>query len=544
MWGRLDGRRVWGREGARLLGLGLVALVALAPAACGGGDGGAGGSSRPVVVGVRADFSGLNPLTNSSIDTDQILKYGLFTPLIRYNDAFEPEPWLAERWELEGDTAVTFTLRDDVTWHDGEPVTAADVKFTFDRAKAPETGSLIGAVYLGRVASAEVLDAHTIRFAFTEPHAQALEDFWWAPVPEHLLGDVAPSQLANAPYNRAPVGSGPFRFGEWRANDRLMLVPNEAFPEALGGPAASRVVFRVVPEPATLLTELLTGGVQVDNAVEPDQTAAVEDAASLTLHSYPGNTFYYLGWNTQRRPFDQAAVRRAMTVAINRREIIDALLEGYGSMATSTIPPWHPYAPDVEPMRHDPGRARALLTGAGWVDRDGDGIREDTAGTPLSFTLMTSERPLNRAIVEVVQNQLAVVGVDVEIRVLEFQTMLSLHRARDFDAVLSNWVLDNFQVAAAPYALFHSSQAAVEGGANRSSVRSPRLDSLIEAGAAATDPAEARAIWRDFTLELQEEQPFTFMFWLDELAASSDAVAGVAMDQRGEFRTLPEWRRR
>ena len=122
--------------------------------------------------------------------------------------------------------------------------------------------------------------------------------------------------------------------------------------------------------------------------------------------------------------------------------------------------------------------------------------------------------------------------------------MLSAHRSRDFDAVLSNWVLDNFQVAAAPYALFHSSQADIDGSANRSGVRSPRLDSLIEAGAAATDPDEAREIWRDFAVALQREQPFTFMFWLDELAASSDAVAGVAMDQRGEFRTLPEWRRR
>ncbi len=534
----------WRERGARAVARMLVVLaagMALTSAACGGE--GAGGPG-PVVVGVRADFSGLNPVTNSSIDTDQILKYGLFTPLIRYNDAFEPEPYLAESWELDGDTAVTFTLRDDVTWHDGEPVTAGDVKFTFDLAKTPATGSLIGSVYLGRVASAEVIDSHTIRFDFTEPHAQALEDFWWAPVPEHLLRDVDPAQLANAPYNRAPVGSGPFRFGEWRANDRLVLVPNESFPAALGGPAASRVVFRVVPEPATLLTELLTGGVQVDNAVEPDQTAQIEDAASLTLHSYPGNTFYYLGWNNQRPPFDQVAVRRAMTVAINRRELIDALLGGYGSMATSTIPPWHPYAPDVPPLRHDPERARALLTGAGWIDRDGDGIREDTAGTPLQFTIMTSERPLNRAIVEVVQNQLAAVGARVEIRVLEFQTMLSLHRARDFDAVLSNWVLDNFQVAAAPYALFHSSQAAVDGSANRSGVRSPRLDSLIEAGAAATDPDSARAIWRSFTVALQEEQPFTFMFWLDELAASSDAVAGVAMDQRGEFRTLAEWRRR
>lgn len=530
--------------GRRVLGAWLTAWLAAGALAC-GGNGGTGGGSGTVVVGVRSDFSGLNPVTNSSIDTDQVIKYGLFTPLIRYNAAFEPEPWLAERWELHEDTAVTFTLRTDVSWHDGEPVTAEDVKFTFDLAKTPETGSLIGSVYLGQVASAEVVDPRTITFRFERPHAQALEDFWWAPVPEHLLKDVEPTELANTPYNRAPVGSGPLRFGEWRANDRLVLVRNDAFPEGLGGPAdAARVVFRVVPEPATLLTELLTGGVQVDIAVEPDQTPQIARGTGLTLHSFPGNTLYYLGWNNQRAPFDDVAVRRAMTMAIDRQEIVDALLAGYGSRATSTIPPWHPFHPDLAPLAHDPEEARALLEHAGWRDRDGDGVRENETGRPLSFAIMTSERPLNRAVVEVVQSQLAAVGAAAELRVLEFQTMLSLHRGRDFDAVLSNWVLDNFQMAAAPFALFHSSQAEIAGSANRSGVRSPRLDSLIEAGAAATDRAEARAIWREFTVAVQEEQPFTFMFWLDELAASTDGVAGVAMDQRGEFRTLAEWRRR
>ena len=439
---------------------------------------------------------------------------------------------------------MTFTLRDDILWHDGEPVTAEDVAFTFELAKTPETGSLIGGVYLSQVASAEVADRRTITFRFTRPHAQALEDFWWAPLPAHLLRDIPPSELVNADYNRAPVGSGPFRFGEWRANDRLVLVPNDAFPAALGGPAASRVVFRIIPEPATLLTELLTGGVHVDIAVEPDQTPRIGAADGLTLHSYPGNTLYYLGWNNQRRPFDDATVRRAMTLAIDRQELVDALLAGYGTTAIGTVPPWHPYAPGLEPLPHDPDRARTLLTDAGWRDRDGDGVREDATGAPLSFSIMTSERPLNRSIVEVVQNRLAAVGADVTIEVLEFQTMLSQHRARTFDAVLSNWVLDNFQVAAAPFALFHSSQAEIDGSANRSGVRSAELDRLIEAGAAATDPEAAAAIWLEFTETLQDEQPFTFMFWLDELAASTDAVTGVEMDQRGEFRTLPEWRRR
>ncbi|HSH44766.1 MAG TPA: ABC transporter substrate-binding protein [Longimicrobiales bacterium] len=517
----------------------LAGVVALG--GCGGDGGTGGGGGGTVVVGMRSDFSGLNPVTNSSLDTDQILKYGLYTPLIQYDDDLNPAPYLAESWELHGDTAVTFTLREDVRWHDGEPVTAEDVKFTFDLAKTPETGSLIGSAYLGSVESAEVLDPRTIRFTFTEPHAQALEDFWWAPVPQHLLEETDPAGMANAPFNRQPVGSGPFRFGEWRSNDRLVLVRNDSFPEGLGGPpAADRIVFRVIPEPATLLTELITGGVHVDIPLEPDQTPRVEGTDNLRLHSYPGNTLFYLGWNNQRAPFDQAEVRRAMTMGIDRQEIIDALLSGYGRPATSTIPPWHPLDPGVDPLAYDPEVAQQLLESAGWTDQDGDGVRERN-GQRLEFSILTSERPLNRAIVEVLQEQLRGIGAAARVEVLEFQTMLSQHRNRDFDAVLSNWVLDNFQMASAPYALFHSSQAEVEQSANRSGVRNAELDALIEAGAAATDPEEARATWREFTELLHQEQPFTFMFWLDELAASSEAVSGVEMDQRGEFRTMAEW---
>jgi peptide/nickel transport system substrate-binding protein len=528
----------------RLLGLRTVRRVvlvfgALVLTACPGPD-----RERPggtVIIGMRTDFGGLNPVTNTSLTTDHVMKFGLFTPLLQYDEALEPAPHLAESWEMHGDTAVTFTLRDDVRWHDGRPVTAHDVKFTFDMAKMPETASLLASAYLAPVAEAEVLDERTIRFRFEYPHAQALEDFWWPPVPRHLLEGVPPAQLANAPFNRNPIGSGPFRFREWRANERVVLEANPDYPEGLGGPpAAQRVVFRIIPEAATRLTELLTGGIHIQLNVEPDQVQRVEQTAATRVHSAPGTTLFYLGWNNQREPFTDARVRRAMTLAIDRQQIIDALLRGQARPATSTVPPWHPYAPAIDPLPHDPDGARRLLDEAGW--REGpDGMRQGPDGQPLRFRLMTSERALNRAIVEVVQAQLRRVGATIQIEVLEFQTMLAQHRSREFDAVLSNWVLDNFQMASAPRSLFHSAEADIEGSANRSGVRSPRLDRLIEAGAVATDPGQARRVWREFTETLQEEQPFTFMFWMDDISGTRDGVSGYSTDERSEFVSMREW---
>jgi peptide/nickel transport system substrate-binding protein len=301
------------------------------------------------------------------------------------------------------------------------------------------------------------------------------------------------------------------------------------------------VVLRVVPEASTLLTELITGNVDVDIPLTPDQTGPIEKSADLRLLSFPGRTVYYIGWNNERPPFDDPAVRLALARGINRQEIIDALLHGQGEIATSTIPPSHPLFPkEVAALSFDPAGANAALERAGWVDGNGDGVREQ-GGRALRFTLLASDDPLRRGVAEVVQSQLRDLGAEVEIQVLEFQTMLQRHRERDYDAIFTNWVLDNFQVAAAPRALLHGSLADVPLSTNRSGVRIARLDSLIDRGAVATDAAEQKAIWRDFTEAVQETQPITFMFWLYELAGAWKDVRGVEMDPRGELRTVARW---
>jgi peptide/nickel transport system substrate-binding protein len=281
----------------------------------------------------------------------------------------------------------------------------------------------------------------------------------------------------------------------------------------------------------------------VDIPVLPEQVADVQRTPSLALHSFPGTTVYYLGWNNEREPFRDPRVRLALAQAIDRQEIIAALLHGHGEIATSTIPTWHPVHPrEVQPLAFDLAAAGRLLDQAGWLDGDGDGVRE-REGKPLSFTILTADDQLRRSVTEVLQSQLRRVGARVEIQASEFQTMLSAHKERAYDAVFTNWVLDNFQVAGSLFSLFHSSLVDVPLSTNRGGVRIPALDALIERGAAATDAAAQREIWLETTRLLQREQPVTFMFWLAELAAARTDVAGVEMDPRGELRNLSRWTR-
>ncbi|MDH3427944.1 MAG: ABC transporter substrate-binding protein, partial [Gemmatimonadota bacterium] len=218
--------RTWSPAGYAVLFAPLVLILA----ACGGSDDrkasrSDSGVDRPLILGYASELQGLNPIVSTDQNANELIYYLLFTPLVTYDAEFRPAPSLARSWVLT-DTSVVFNLRDDLLWHDGTPVTARDVAFTFRRAKDPAAGSPLAAAYLANVASVEVLGDYEVLFRFTAPHSEPLEDFFWPPAPAHLLQDIPASELLRAPYNRSPVGNGPYRFVRWDVNQQLVFEAN------------------------------------------------------------------------------------------------------------------------------------------------------------------------------------------------------------------------------------------------------------------------------------------------------------------------------
>jgi peptide/nickel transport system substrate-binding protein len=530
----------------------LPVIAAIVLSACGGGDGGGGGAGKegadkgtPVqggtaAISVLSDFQAFNPVTNTHLTTDDVIKHMLFTPLIQYDEKLQPVPWLAERWELS-DTAVVFHLRHDVKWHDGQPVTANDVKFTFDLAKDPSTASLLGSAYMNLVKSATVVDSFTVRFGFQSPHAQALDGFWWPPLPQHLLRGVAPAQLAQHAFNRKPVGSGPFKFVEWRPTQSVTLEANPQFPQGMGGrPKLDRVVFRIVPEATTMVRELINGtSDMIGYTLLPDQGSQVQNQQGAELRHYPSREFTFFAWNNTRPPFNDARVRRAMTLGINRQQIIDALLKGFGQPASGMIPPWSPLYTEIQPLPHDPNQAKQLLAQAGYTDTNGDGIVEK-GGQPLRVALtINSANRLHADIAQVVQQQLKAVGVDLQIQSQEFQSMLQLYKARQYQAVLANWSLDTFKVDPTP--LFSCAESRIANSANRTGYCNPQADELMNRGLATTDAAQAKQLWAQYSQILQQDQPLTFLYWSEDLAGLGPRPQNVQTDVRSKIVNIREW---
>ena len=523
----------------------LLITASLLLAACAGGDAPAGSAAGArtggtVVIAAAEDLDAANSLVTQNRYTQELLRDALFLPLIRYGPRLELEPGLARSWQLTGDTGAVFTLRDDVLWHDSVRTTAFDVAFTFERARDPAT-RFPGVADFARWMGAEVLDSFRVRFRW-DPHADALAGLPFLPImPRHLLDTIPAAGLARASFNRNPVGNGPFRFVEYIANDRWVFAANPDFPQELGGrPYIDRLVWRIIPDNTAQVTELQTGN--ADLILNPRAEVWHELAADRRVQRIerPSRNYAFIGWNGRRPPLDDARVRRALALAIDRQQIIDLLRGGSGTVAAGPIGPYHwGFADSVAPLPFDTAAARELLAGAGITDADDNGVLELADGRSFGFELKyPSESALNRDMAELIRTQLAAFGVQVRLTPLEQNTLIGqmTSAARDFDAVLMGWA-SQFRLDLR--GLFHS--ASLSGPFQIAGYANPEVDSLINAADQALDRDHARPLIARLQTILRDEQPWTQLYFYADLYLASRRLQGVEMDIRSAFVNLPRW---
>jgi len=377
-----------------------------------------------------------------------------------------------------------------------------------------------------------------------QPHADFLDPFRpTAILPEHLLGDVPHDELKQHPYGtQCPVGNGPFVFVEHVPQERWVFEANPAFPEALGGrPFVDRYVYRVITEQTTLLTELLTENVDVYIGPAPDQAQAILDHPNLELLRYTNRQYNFVGWNGRRPQFSDARVRRAITLGTNRAQVVQAILGGYGTVAHSGVPPFHwAFDPDaIEPLTYDPEAARALLDQAGWRDRDGDGVRESADGTRLSFTIKYNPNQTRQQIAEIMQSQLAEIGIDARPQVVEWTTLLAQINdpdQRDFDGVVMGWSAE-FKLDDTD--LFHSGRR--DQPYAYAGLDDEHVDGLLEQLSRTTDREEAKRLWIDYQNSMIQLQPYTFFYFPDRLDGVNRRLRNVVMDARGDWLNIRSW---
>ncbi len=460
----------------------------------------------------------------------------IFNGLVKYDKNLVLVGDLAESWDInKGGLEIVFHLRKGVKWHDGAEFTSDDVVFTYKVVTDPKTPTPYSTNY-GPIDRVEAMDRYTVRATYKEKFAPALESWGMGIMPRHILEgkDVAAEE-----FNRHPIGTGPFVLKEWLTGQRIVL---DAFDQYFEGrPSIDHYVMRVLPDAATTLLELKSGGIDL-MSLDPSQYAR-EAQGEFYGHyfrklRYPAFQYVYMGYNLKDPKFSDRRVRRAITHAINKADIVKGVLLGLGRPCTGPFPPesWA-YNPEVKDPAYSPERSRALLKEAGW-EPGADGIMQK-GGVPFSFTVITNQGNEPRLMsAEIIKEQLKAVGIEMNIKVLEWQAMLhEFIDKRRFEAVIMGWSLSRDPDA---YAIWHSSQTK-EGEFNFVSYNNPEVDRLLVEGRSTFDLAERKRIYRRIHELIAEDQPYTFLYVPDALPIINRRFRGIEPAPIGISYNLIQW---
>ena len=453
--------------------------------------------------------------------------------LVQYDDQLQIQPLLAERWEFSDDRRqLTFHLRRDVRWHDGQPVTSADVRFTYEMLLRPETENRTWAPELRKVTRLETPDDHTV-IAHYDAMTPDVLDSWRAPVlPAHHFPEG--DDFFTGSFAQHPIGNGPFRFVHYIDGQELVLEANDDYWG--GRPEIDRLIFKIYADQQTAYQALLTGDLDIMTMSGNlwDQLQENDAKERLTMTQFKRYSTWTLGWKQHAgEVLEDPRVRIAMIHALDRETFIDEVVRGAAHIGATIYPPSSAWAsPNVTPYPFDPDRARQLLDEAGWTDSDGDGVR-DKDGTPLAFTLLTpqSSQQLTEWMAVWQQQSWGDVGADVTIEMPEWQTFRERRKAGQFGVAAQTFHFTGPDMTA----LLHSGEP---GALNYWGIQDPALDAALEEVQATFDPAERIAAMERVQQILHESEYITSLFCFNSPLAYDRRLAGVSTSPLGFMNTM------
>lgn len=444
---------------------------------------------------------------------------------------------IARRWDISEDgTEITFFLKKNVRWHDGVPLTARDVKFTFETILDPKSTCPYSSDFMD-IESIDVIDDYTVRFRYSKPYAPALSKLGMSVVPEHLLRG---EDLVKTKFKREPVGCGPYIFKEWRTDQYIILDNNKEYFEHQ--PYINRCVTRVIPDMSVQYLELITGGID-SMGLTPYQyfyrtdTKAFKD--KYNKYKYLSRSYSYIGYNLSDPLFQDKRVRQALSYAVDKSTIITGVLMGLGEHCTGPFFRGTPYYSEkAAAYDYDKEKALALLKDAGWADTDGDGIL-DKDGKPFRFKLITNQGNKDREdIATVVQRQWREIGVVADVQIIAWASFLNeFVDKKNFQAVILGWTLP---LDPDCYVVWHSASTK-EGGFNFVSYKNENVDALIEEGRRTFDKAKRIEIYRKIHETIADDAPYTFLYFPYATVAISNRFEGIDPAPAGIGYNFIDW---
>lgn len=457
--------------------------------------------ARTLVVGVSTDASALDPQIHNSLNS-RIVYSNIFDVLLGRDVEGNFKSSLVVSWEAVEDTTWELKLRDDVVFHNGDPFTAADVKYWFDRMLDPETESFFRSRF-ELVSGVEQVDDYTVHVNTKAPFPilpSRLAEVY--PVPHEYFEEVGPEY-----FNEHPIGTGPYKFVEWAKDDQITLEANEDYWGEV--PAIEEVVFRIVPEPSTRVSELLSEGVHIAQQVPVNLADRIEETEGTSLAHLPTDrvVFFFLDMTDPSLPTHDVRVRKAMNYAVDRELIAEEVLGGYARPLGQRISTYDfGFDPSIEPYPYDPAMARDLLAEAGYAD-----------GFDLTCWSTTGHYLMDDEIMAAVAAQLAEVGINLDVEYLEFSAYLEKMNSNNLSpmtfAAFGTGTFDAYQMLA----YTHSDDVL-------GYLDDPAYDAVLEEAGSTVDSDERLELYRQLLQREHDEAFFVTMFQYEGLWGVSNDI--------------------
>jgi peptide/nickel transport system substrate-binding protein len=478
--------------------------------------------STSLRVGWSSEPDTMNPLTTYSTEAQEVLQL-VYDKLTEYDSSLKPEPGLATSFEYSSDgLSITYDLRDGVKWHDGQPFTSADVKFTFDLIHDQNLSEY--GQWLTDMTSVDTPDASTVIVNFSKP--QAFNPGLSIPIlPEHIWSGKSAEDIQKFA-NDQPVGTGPYTFVQWKQGESLTIKRNDSWWGT--EPAATQVIFVLYGNEDVMAQALKAGEVDILTEVPPtiwDGLSGVDNVAAVSIPSF---SFHHIGFNMSTDPKSQGnplildqTVRQALAYALDRNQLVQLALAGHGQPGSVLLPPafgdWQLKIPADQQMNANPDQANQLLDAAGYKDTNGDGVREAPDGSPLEFRLIAIESTtVDVRAAELFRDAAAKVGIKLDLQTMDENTLgKTVYNTTDWDIFVWGW---DSGVADPDYMLGIVLCSQI-GGNNDIYYCNKQYDQLYDQQATTVDEAARMSIVHQMQQDFYDSAGYIVMWYQDKLQA-------------------------
>ncbi|WP_312111274.1 glutathione ABC transporter substrate-binding protein [Brevibacillus reuszeri] len=469
--------------------------------------------SQTLIIARQSDANNLDPHFISAINAASVVHHKVYEGLIARDENMVFKPMLATEWKQLDDVTWEFKLREGVTFHDGTPFNAEAVKATIGRVLDEKVGSPRASQFQ-MITEVKVVDDYTVQFKLAYPYSPLLSI-----LANHEGSIISPKAIEQygKDLSKHPVGTGPFVFESWTPGQEIILVKNDKYwGEQV---KFDKAVFKVVPEDTTRIAMVETGEAHIAEPLPVTEIERVKNSPQIDLYRTAGLGTDFIGFNNKKKPFDDVRVRQAINYAIETDAIIQGVYNNIGTRANSAMSPKVlGYSESLKGYSFDPNKAKALLKEAGYPNG-------------FKTTLWTGDRKERINAAEVIQSQLKGIGIDVEIKVLEYGAYLDAEDNGETDMFISGWGNATGDADYNQYNLFHS--ASLGKGGNTTFYVNPEVDKLIEQGRREQDTEKRKQIYAQALQIEADEAPMVPIRNLEHVAAVGKNIKGFWISPSG-----------